>query len=378
MRERGRSLDVMQMTRYRKTNKDIKPKGRKTPYDVKNEGTFAEKPRKPKSPPRSPTVEETRANNYAKMDFSSKVSDLEPWLPVFKAELEEMNRGKRGRPYGYPDSFIVWIVCYMTYYGMSYRDVVGNLSVMLRRWEISMPSYSRLCERAMEPAYDLAASSGYGNRILMIRVCNNVSNRVRSVGLDSTGISLSEAGLWREEVWGREEPRGWLKLHALSDTDTGEIIAYAVTEKRIGDTPLLPVLVGMAVNFGHVFNVLYADGAYSSDGNWKFVSGLGMDFVTSFRSDTRPKNNGCPARGAAARLWCSLPYDEWVVVSGYGTRWKCECVFSTFKTIFPETVSARIEKSIVFQMGSRVHLFNGYKKTRAEIMKVTGNGVAVA
>lgn len=246
-------------------------------------------------------------------------------------------------------------------------------------WNISPPSYSRLCERALVLARRSAAFRRRRDGILIARCCDCVTDRVRSVGLDSSGISLSEEFLWREEAWGRDdEPRKWLKFHVLSDTDTGEILAYALTESKIGDTTLLPMLVDMAVSGGHKFDVLYADGAYSSVTNWKHITEMGVKFVTSFKSNTVPRNKGCLARGEAARLWCSLQYDDWVIESGYGTRWKCECVFSSFKRLFRETVSARTPESIALQIDARVHLFNGYKGARAEIMKITGNGVIVA
>ena len=83
------------------------------------------------------------------------------------------------------------------------------------------------------------------------------------------------------------------------------------------------------------------------------------------------------ARGEAARLWCSLPYDEWVLVSGYGTRWKCECVFSDLKRMLGETVTARSEAGMVAEVYSRISVFNGYKATRAGIIGISGNGVAL-
>jgi len=81
-----------------------------TPYEVKVKGTFAEPPKKEKAPPRKPTAAEQRANNYAPVEFSKVSASMERWMPLFRTELAEMNRGKVRRPYSFCDSMIIW--CY--------------------------------------------------------------------------------------------------------------------------------------------------------------------------------------------------------------------------------------------------------------------------
>ena len=365
----------MQMAEHDKENRDLnagREKRRRTPYDLKITGTFADRP-------------ETRANNHAKKDLAEACGRIGVWAPVFREGLEEMNRGKVGIPFRFSDSMIWWILCVMTIVNTDFRFISGFLAGIFPSFGLESPSYSRLNERCNELigrmlGAERAAGEHYSDHVLAVHACGNVIGRVRRAGIDSSGINLSSTNLWRMRKW-KTSPKykGWMVLHALSDVDTGEILAYAVTDETAGDSPMLKVLVEAAKGKGHVFDTLYADAAYSSNENWVFLSREnGIRFVTSFKSNTRPKNNGCSARGDAARLWCSLPYDEWVKESGFGVRWKCECVFSDFKRIFPETVTASSEKGILRQLFSRVEVFNRYKSVRAGIMGVTGNGIAVA
>lgn len=110
---------------------------------------------------------------------------------------------------------------------------------------------------------------------------------------------------------------------------------------------MLPVLTEMAGSHGHLFGKVYVDGAYSSVDKWKILSGKGAGFATSFKSNMLSRNRGGLARGEAARLLCGLSYDEWKKVSGYGARWRCECVFNSLKRIFSDTVAARSEAEII-------------------------------
>ena len=72
-----------------------------------------------------------------------------------------------------------------------------------------------------------------------------------------------------------------------------------------------------------------------------------------------------------------MPYDQWVKVSGYGTRWKCKCTFSDFKRLFPETVTAMTATGMVRDIVSRVNVFNIYKGIRARMIGTTGNGIVI-
>ena len=368
--------------------KDIKVNDRnrrKTPRDVEIAGSFIDKGKKSEKITRPPTVSETRANNNAKKELAEIFGEIDNWIPIFKKDLEEMNRGKVGVPFKFSDSMIWWILCVMTAMNADFRFISGLVAGIFQQFGLESPSYSRLNERCNEIIGKILKKNetpeeGYADGVLAVHVCNNVIGRGRRAGIDSSGINLSNTNLWRTRKW-KTSPKykGWLVLHALCDIDSGEILAYAVTDETVGDVRMLKIIVEAAMKKGHVINVLYADGAYSSNGNWIFLSRENkIEFITSFRSDTRPKNNGCNARGDAARLWCSLPYDEWVEVSGYGMRWKCECVFSDFKRIFPETVTASSKKGILRQIVARIEVFNRYKLTRAGIVGVTGNGIPVA
>lgn len=379
---------VMQMAEYDKENRNLNAgveKRRRTPRDLEITGTFVNRTESVREV-RPPTASETRANNHAKTGVAEACGRIGDWAPVFKKDLEEMNRGKTGVPFRFSDSMIWWILCVMTAVNTDFRFISGFLAGILPSFGLEPPSYSRLNERCNELIGKMLgkaegiAEEHYGDRVLAVHVCDNIAGRTRRAGIDSSGINLSNTNLWRTRKW-KTSPknRGWLILHALCDVDTGEILAYAVTDETVGDSPMLEVLVKAAKEKGHAFDTLYADGAYSSKDNWVFLSrDNDIRFVTSFKSNTRPKNNGCSARGNAARLWCSLPYDEWVKESGYGMRWKCECVFSDLKRLFPEAVTASSEKGILRQLFSRIEMFNRYKSVRAEIVGVTGNGIAVA
>ena len=373
------------MAKENKTQRNLNTSHRMTPYDAKVVGTFAEVPRAEGSPPRDPTSAEMHANNYAKVDTGNLLGDLLHWIPMFRSDLREMNRGKVGRPYEYSNALILWLMMCMTFFNADFRSTVGFARGVLEVFDIEVPSYTRFIERTMELSIgyiieeDDPLKSKYGKGILAVQCCGNVVDRIRRVGVDSSGISLSCHNMWRRKKWQTgTKDRGWLHFHVLCDVDSGEMLAYIISDSTVGDSPILRLLVDVAAEGGHRFDRVYADGAYSGDENWiHLCRDNGYEFITSFKVNTAPTSNGCFARGEAAKRWCSMPYDQWVKESGYGTRWKCECTFSDFKRLFPETVTAMTTTGMVRDIVSRVNVFNIYKRIRARMIGTTGNGIVV-
>ena len=103
--------------------------------------------------------------------------------------------------------------------------------------------------------------------------------------------------------------------------------------------------------------------------NFDHVCGrLGTRFVTSIKVNTKPVNGGSRYRGEATRLWCSMPYAEWVEKSGYGRRWKSECGFSNVKRLFGESIHAFTMKGAVRKLLMKTETFSRYKEQRAILL----------
>ena len=372
------------MTKKDSSSNDKKTGKRCTPKDLRVKGTFAEKGIE-KAPPRPITKSEQHANNFSMVDEAKVIGSLLKWKNLYISELEEMNRNKVGRPYEYSDSLITAILSMMAFLNISFRAVSGLVSPLLEVIGLNAPSPSRLLERMnglMEGKIlpiDESIRKIYGEHVLALCVSNNVVDRIRRGGMDASGLSMSSVNTWRIKKWGTgPKDRGWLKIHVLCDIDSGEILAYAITDDSVGDGPMMKMLVNAAIKRGHRVDVIYADNGYCSNENWTFVHGLGKRFITSFKCNTKARSNGCLARGRAARLWCNLQYDEWVKATGYGMRWKVECVFSDLKRIFPENVTATSDAGILRQVISRVEIFNQYKAIRANKVGTTGNGIKIS
>jgi transposase len=224
-----------------------------------------------------------------------------------------------------------------------------------------------------------AASGGRADRIISSYVRPNTGYRKHNIAVDSTGLNLSKTTLWRENKGGGgPNRRGWLKVHAAVDSESGEILAYILTDDSVGDNRAFIPLMRMLLGEGYSIGTVYADNAYEAIDNWKFLDGEKIRFVVKFSSDTTGNSNGCMARGESAQLWVQLGEKKWKKLKEYGRRWKAECAFSDLKRLTAETVSATTAEGIEREVRMKVLAYNRHKRVRADVISITWNDVLIA
>jgi len=68
------------------------------------------------------------------------------FLDIWDSELEVMNKNKKGKPFIFPDSFILFIGYIRYSFHLPYRQTEGIINVT-RKSLPSKPSYGHICER---------------------------------------------------------------------------------------------------------------------------------------------------------------------------------------------------------------------------------------
>ena len=96
--------------------------------------------------------------------------------------------------------------------------------------------------------------------------------------VDSTGLKLRGAGEWLFEKHGTAKRRSWRKLHIGVDADTGEIVAFDLTDKYVDDAshvaPLLDQLAEAPASFmgdGAYDRACVLEGVLARNPNAKFI-----------------------------------------------------------------------------------------------------------
>jgi hypothetical protein len=192
-----------------------------------------------------------RVTNWSEYDAALRHrGSLTVWFT--KEAIAAWRAEPRTTPGGQPHYSALAITAALTLralFRLALRQTEGLIGSIIRLLglDLAIPDHSTLSRRAETLALGRPPSSGEPVHLLV----------------DSTGLKLSGAGEWLVEKHGTSRRRSWRKLHIGVDSDTGRIVATALTTNDVDDGsqvgPLLDQIDGPIASFT-------ADGAYDQDG----------------------------------------------------------------------------------------------------------------
>jgi hypothetical protein len=290
------------------------------------------------------------------------------WISLIDSELAEMNKGKRGRPYEYPDSMVEYARKRHARDGTDYRTLEGELREIMTLAGRSAISYSQMFKRCKR--LDAMGEAVAGKDPAWIRAFNAANRAAAGKGIvaavDAAGMKITARGEWMREKW--KVRRGWVKVHAMVDVSTGKVLSYCVTTEETADSKMLLALVDDAVSRGHALDRVYMDGAYDSRAIWNGLKERGMEMVTNIRRNASTRSLGCPQRAAAVRARNAIGDHIWKLVHRYGRRWRVEGAFSDLKRVMGETLSAKSLSAMAREIDVKIVLHNRFKDIIADAM----------
>jgi len=249
------------------------------------------------------------------------------WVGGWNKELERMNRGKRGRPFFFPESLVSFATTLRLTLKRPFRQLQGFLEALASFLDIRVPDYTTLWHRTYQSEIQLPEPELNGTDW--------------TVAVDSTGIKVTDRGEWMRERW--HVHRGWIKVHMAVEVGSGSIVGIRVTDEGAGDAAYLPGLVEQASRLlpGRISRVL-ADGGYDTFENFDYLDERGIEPVIKTRRNASTRCRGHSfARPMAVRERNALGEDEWKRRYGYNMRWKAETMFSAVKRRVGESVRSK-------------------------------------
>ncbi len=257
-------------------------------------------------------------------EFYLRPRFLQTWLP----ELGVMNAGKEGVPYLYPQSLIEFLAV-LHAKSFDFRALMGMLRALSRQYN-SFPviSFSQICRRinALDVKFDADDNS-------MV------------VGVDGSGIKVTNRGEWMRKMWSTTPKRGWIKVTLLGNTK-GDIVDVKIGSENLDERKAARTLVRK-----HKKKVqkLLADGLHDDKKTFNLCKKLKIEPVIKIRSNASEKADGSFLRKQCVKEYKELGYKRWAKAKQYGLRWPCtEGIFSAVKRIFGECVHA-VKKRFMYQ-----------------------------
>jgi hypothetical protein len=250
-----------------------------------------------------------------------------------------MNNNKMGKPFVFPDSFILAIGYIRYSFQLPYRQTRGIINATGRSLQSkSPPSYGQICKRINKLNVDIKGGGGGDKKAN--------GDEYLIISMDTTGIKITNRRQWMDKKWKVQNRKGYLKIHVAVNIKTKEILALEVTDEKLHDGRMLKKLVNHVLDGcttttrgpnKMVIKIKSAlgDGAYDSNANFRYLQEKGITHGIKIRKNSivSPKNNTLRNREVIQQTKDLL---KWKKKRKYGHRWIAETVFSTIKRTFGE------------------------------------------
>jgi hypothetical protein len=281
------------------------------------------------------------------------------FLNTWDYELEKMNENKKGKPYSFPDSFILIIGYMRTLFHLPYRQTEGIIKATGKSIP-DHPSYGHICKRINKLNVHIDNS----------KIDDDDDDDDIIIAVDSTGIKITNRGQWMDDKWGDKtktrKKKGYLKIHVAVDIKTKEILALEVTDEQVHDGKVMPKLIEHILKRQnknkkfHIKSVL-ADGAYDSNKNFKYLE------MKKIRPSIKVRKNSIITRKNNMLRNIEVNYQikdlfKWKKKRKYGHRWMAETSFSSIKRMFGEHTSATKFQNMVKEMVMKGSLYNLFSR----------------
>ncbi len=257
-------------------------------------------------------------------------------IDSWSTELKEMNRGKEGHQFVYPESFMEALGYCHAYLHLPYRQTEGLIKSHLKE-KSKTPTYSAIWKRVHK---------------LKIKMNPKLGKDI-VIAIDSTGVKVADRGEWMRQKW--QKRRGFLKIHVAVDVKSKQITGLEITDDKSHDSKHFVSLVEQSKEFGNIIKTL-ADGAYDTKDCFSYLYHESIIPGIKTRKNSSVSTDCYPRRKAVlAQLF---NYELWRNSVSYGDRWIAESVFSAFKRMFGEHVTSHKRENMIHELKMKVCLYN--------------------
>lgn len=250
-------------------------------------------------------------------------------------ELEEMNKGKRGGQYKYPDSFIKWEAVWKQW--IDYRGLEGIAR--------------SLAKFGFIPNYNDYSTIWHRVHSMVPEIRLPTEKEIFEVASDGSGLKTSNAGEYRIYKYGkRSKKKKHLVVVITADIKHRKLLNVDVhvegegkSESRIAEKHLKKLK-----KKGVKVKKFYGDGAFDTNKFFDCLEESKIESAVKIRKNaTTDYCRGSRRRRQEIREYRTLGYEQWASEKQYGMRWVAtEGIFSAVKRRFGENIVSRNRSSM--------------------------------
>lgn len=282
---------------------------------------------------------ETNEKYVKRGEFLINPTFLDSW----NEEIKQMNAGKVGQPYLYPESMI-WFLAILHNKNIDFRGLEGVMRALSKRYGFPIINYSQICRR-------------YNQLDINFKVLEEDMKDYLLVGADGSGEKSTKRGGWMREQW--KVRKGWIKVVIMGvQNKKGKkyVIDIRVGNENLNERSATRGMIRK--NQEHIGQFL-GDGIHDNKDTFNLCEKYDIPTAIKMRDDCSEKTGKSPRRKQEAKIYRSMPYEEWSREKQYGMRWVVtEGIFSGCKRVFGEYVSATKKRNMYHEVKVKFWAYN--------------------
>lgn len=253
------------------------------------------------------------------------------WVQNWDKELAQMNKGKVGAPYKFPESLIKLQSVWTQFFSFRVAEGITRMVVLFSQ----LPKYndhSTICRRV--------------NEIQVI--IPTPKKECLKVATDGSGIKMNMGCEYFQEKYGDGKRKKYIKVIITGDSDNKDLLKVEVSVEGEGLSEPDAAMKHMdeLITEGLVVEEFYGDGGLDKNELFDFCDFYLIDPKIKIPKDAVINPKGSWKRNMEVKKYKKEGYKKWAKKRGYGMRWPpTEGIFSAVKRIFGDRVrSKKIER----------------------------------
>ena len=268
------------------------------------------------------------------------------WVNSWDSELIEMNKGKIGKPYEYPNSMIEY------------------QSLLVEKFSTrGTESITRKLEGfGLIPKCNDHAT--IHRRVLKIPVKFATPKGVEiHEGTDGSGFKMTYSGEYFQDTYGKER-RKYAKVIITATKDDILVVDVVVCEKgKVSEPQYAEKHLSEIIDNGGNVVKSYDDGSFDTRPFFNFLEKNKIESAIRIRANATIKAKGSLRRKKEVIKFKKLGYKDWAKEKEYGMRWPMtEGHFSAIKRGYGDSARAKNLKNVLLELKRKVWIYDKVRK----------------
>lgn len=288
-----------------------------------------------------------RKTNEAYCKRGEYLLDFE-WVQNWHKELAEMNLGKRGAPYQFPESLIKIQAVWTQFH--SYRVTEGITRMVVKFSQLPESNdYSTICRRVNSMETKLPAPK----------------KEEISAATDGSGIKMNMGCEYFQEKYGDGKRKKYIKVVITAEPYDKDIMKIEVTLEGEGDSEpkVAEKHLGELYKEGYHIQEFFGDGSFDANSLFDVCDFYLIEPKIKISKDAIINPNGSWRRNMEVKKYQKLGYEKWAKKKRYGRRWTgTEGIFSSVKRIFGDRVRSKKVENMCLEAKRRFWAYQTMKR----------------